>query len=130
MAKFLTELDVRLKDDDQIWVLDSPLIYQSDIFGGFKVEVPAGFETDFANVPRVPIAYMSFGDKAHREAVLHDYLYRSDSVPEVSFETANSVFLEAMKCRGKNWYIRYPMYLGVKFFGESSYHRRKVGDKL
>ena len=130
MAKFLTELDARLKDDDRVWILDSPLAYQSDIFGGFKVEIPAGFETDFASVPRVPIAYTLYGDRAHREAVIHDYLYRIDSVPEVSFETANSVFLEAMKCRGKSWFIRWPMYLGVKFGGYSSYHKKRVEDKL
>ena len=128
MSKFITELDARLKDNDRVWILDSPLIYQSDMLG--KIEVPAGFETDFASVPRVPIAYMFYGDRAHREAVIHDYLYRCDSSPKVAFSTANDVFFEAMKCRGKNWFIRFPMFLGVKFGGYSSYHKKRVGDKL
>jgi hypothetical protein len=130
MSKFLTDLDVRLKDDDKVWVIGSSLVYQSDILGGFKVEVPPGFETDFASVPRVPIAYTLFGDRAHRESVIHDYLYRIDSVPEVSFETANSVFYEAMECRGKSWFVRWAMYLGVKLGGFTSYHKRQVGDRL
>ncbi len=130
MSKFLTELDARLKDDDKIWILDSPLIYQSEILAGFNVEIPAGFETDFASVPRLPFFYTLFGDRAHREAVVHDYLYRSDSIPLVAFSTANSVFLEAMACRGKSWFIRWPMFLGVKFGGHASYHKRKVGDFL
>ena len=128
MAKFLTELDARLLDDDKIWTLDSPLVYQSDIVG--KVEVPKDFQTDFASVPRVPIAYMFFGDRAHREAVIHDYLYRLDAVPNATFDQANDVFLEAMAVRGKSCFVRYAMYWGVCIGGSSSYHQRKVADIL
>ncbi|OIO75491.1 MAG: hypothetical protein AUJ85_03035 [Elusimicrobia bacterium CG1_02_37_114] len=127
MSKFLTELDVRLRDN-KIWVLDSSLAYESNLVG--KIEVPSRFETDFASVPRLPVIYLLWGDRAHREAVLHDYLYRMDSIPLVSFSTANKVFLEAMKIREKNWFVRWPMFLGVKFGGHSSYHKRKVSDSL
>ena len=128
MSKFLTELDVRLKDDDGIWILDSPLVYESGILG--TIEVPAEFETDFASVPRVPIAYTLFGDRAHRESVIHDYLYRTDSVPLATYDQANDVFLEAMECRGKGWFVRKMMYWGVCVGGFTSYHKRFVGDKL
>jgi len=127
MSKFLTELDVRLRDN-KIWVLDSSLAYESNLVG--RIEVPSRFETDFASVPRLPVIYLLWGDRAHREAVLHDYLYRMDSIPLVSFSTANKVFLEAMKIREKNWFVRWPMFLGVKFGGHSSYHKRKVSDSL
>ena len=129
MAKFLTDLIIN-QLTDSVFELVEPLIYQSDILGGFKVSVPRGFQSDGASVPRVPIAYMLYGDRAHHEAVIHDYLYRSDSIPEVAFKTANEAFLEAMECRGKPWYVRRPMYLGVVFFGFSCYHKRKVGDSL
>lgn len=128
MAQFLTELNARLKDDDKIWVLDSPLIYQSDILG--KIEVPAGFETDFSSVPRVPIAYMLFGGKAHRESVIHDFCYRLDSFPVSTYSQANNVFLEAMKVRGKGFFVRHAMYYGVVAGGWTSFHKRKVADKL
>lgn len=129
MAKFLTELlDARLKDDDCIWVLDSPLIYESDIVG--KIVVPAGFETDFASVPRIPIFYFLFGNRAHREAVLHDYLYRINSVPQATYSQANDVFFEAMKLRGKAFYVRYPMWWGVCLGGWTAWHKRNVEDKL
>jgi hypothetical protein len=128
-SKFLTELDARLKDDDKIWILDSPLVYQSALLDTV-INIPMGFETDFASVPRVPIAYWLFGDRAHREAVLHDYLYRIDSVPVVTFGQANDVFLEAMKVRGKGLFVRYAMYWGVVIGGYFSYHKRKVGDSL
>jgi hypothetical protein len=128
MAKFSTELDARLKDDDRVWVIDSILVYESDILG--FVIVPAGFETDFASVPRVPIAYTLFGGRAHREAVIHDFLYRIDSSPCVEKNVADDVFLEAMECRGKSWFVRKMMYWGVRLGGASSYHKKKVGDKL
>ena len=128
MAKFISELDARLKDDDKVWTLDSPLIYLSDLLG--EIVVPAGFETDFASVPRLPIIYTFFGDRAHREAVIHDYLYRSDSVPLATYDEANNVFFEAMECREKNWFVRNLMYAGVCVGGFTSYHKRLVGDKL
>jgi hypothetical protein len=128
MSNFLTELDVKLKDDDCIWVLCSPLVYNSDLLG--QIVVPAGFETDFASVPRVPIIFEMWGNKAHREAVLHDYLYRIDSKPVASYSEANGVFLEAMEVRDKDVYVRYPMFWGVVLGGWTAYHKKKAGDKL
>lgn len=128
MAKFVTELDAKLKNDDTVWVLMSPLIYESDLLG--TIIVPESFETDFASVPRVFIIYTLFGDRAHRESVIHDYLYRIDSVPLASYSQANECFFEAMQCREKPFYIRYPMWWGVMFGGMSSYHKKYVGDKL
>ena len=128
MSRFLTELDPRLKDDDSIWILDAPLIYESDIVG--KIAVPMQFETDFASVPRIPLFYTLFGNRAHREAVIHDYLYRQDSMPAVERKIADAVFLEAMEVRGKSFFVRWPMYFGVRLGGWTAYHKHKVGDIL
>jgi hypothetical protein len=128
MARFLTELDAQLKNDDSVWVIKYPLEYESDILG--KIIVPAGFETDFASVPRVPVVYWLYGNKAHREAVLHDYLYRIDAVPPASYRQANNVFFEAMALRGKPVYVRYPMWWGVVLGGWTAYHKKKVSDRL
>ena len=128
MSQFLTELDVRLKDDDKIWIILSPLIYESDILG--RIEVPPPFETDFASVPRVPVIYLFYGDRAHRESVIHDWLFCIDSIPQATFDQANKVFLEAMIVRGKSELIRNGMYDGVCIGGMPYYHKRYVGDKL
>jgi len=125
MSKFITPLDAPLRDDsDEIYVLRSRLVYMSDIAG--MIIVPAGFQTDLASVPRLPFTYAFFGGRAHREAVLHDYLYRTDSNPNVSFMDANRVFFEAMATRGKPAYISYPMFWGVCAGGLPSYHKREV----
>ena len=128
MPKFLTELEAKLKDNDRVWVITAPLVYESDIVG--PVAVPAGFETDFASVPRVPFIYEMFGDRAHREAVLHDYLYRIDAKTSASYAQANSVFYEAMMLRGKKFVIRHGMYWGVVLGGWTAFHKHYVKDSL
>jgi hypothetical protein len=127
MSKFLTELDARCIDDGA-WLLVSNLRYDSDVAG--MIDVPAGFQTDFASVPRLPIFFTLFGDRAHREAVLHDYGYRVDSVPPMSRSMVDDLFLEAMKERGKGFFVRYAMYWGVRAGGWTAYHKKKVADPL
>ena len=127
MSKFLTDLDVHLKQDcETVWILNTPLIYNSDLVG--QIVVPAYFETDLASVPRIPIIYAMWGARAHNEATIHDYLFRSDSRPSITFGEANNVFLEAMKVRLKPWYIRYPMYWGVVIGSAGCWHKRKVNE--
>ena len=129
MSKFLTILNIRLKSNrDSVWVLNAPLVYDSDLIG--HVEVPKGFNTDLASVPRVPIIFSLWGGRAHYEGVLHDALFRSDFMPGISFCTANKVFLEAMQIRGKPWLIRWPMYAGVCIGSIGCWHRRKLMDEL
>ena len=142
---FQTDLDARLKcSNDAVWIVHSPLKYYSEMLNCLitvptwfethteteKEDEPLWFETDFASVPRVPIVYDIWGNRAHREAVLHDYLYRIDSIPVVSYSQANNIFKEAMISTGKPWRIYFFMWLGVVFGGWTSYHKRRVRDKL
>ncbi len=114
MAKFLNDLIVECINDDK-WRLDESLIYESDIAGTIKI--PAGFETDFASVPRLPFIYMFFGSEAHKAAVVHDYLYRYAVVER---SVADKVFREAMSVSGVGW-KRIPMFYGVRLFGGLCY---------
>ena len=125
MSKFLTELNI-IEIGDKLWELHSNLIYNSDLLGRTLV-VPKGFITDLASVPRIPIVYQAWGGRCHREAVIHDFLFRIDSKPVVSYMMANRVFLEAAEARGKSFFIRYPMFWGVCIGGWFSYHKKRVG---
>ena len=127
MSNFETDLDNRVLSD-RVYRLNSPLIYRSDTLG--LIAVPAGFQTDFASVPRIPLIYEAWGDRAHREAVIHDYLYRKDSIPVVDRSMADSVFKEAMKATGKPWRIWWFMWLGVRAGGWTAYHKLQVGDSI
>lgn len=116
MSRFLSELDCRGLDDGR-WELLSSLVYDSDV-ADQVIAVPSGFITDFASVPRVPVIYTLFGDRAHREAVIHDFLYQTHLTTK---SVADRVFKEAMEVRGKSAFVRWGMYLGVVLGGKSSY---------
>ena len=107
-----------------IYELTDSLIYIRK--NGQRIEVPLRFQTDLASVPRVPIVFMAWGDRAHREAVLHDYVYRYDSVPILFRPEGDELFKEAMISRDQPWYIYHPMYAGVRAGGMCSYHKLSV----
>ena len=137
MSQFITELDCHLKEciGDCVWVLNKSLVYYSSYLKQRKsskpqIVVPEGFETDLASVPRVPIIFSLWGAKAHREAVIHDYLYRIDANPDVKRAVADRVFLEAMGVRQKPKRVKYPMYLGVRIGGWATWHKRLVADEF
>ena len=104
-------------EDDKTWVLLAPLVYQSVILNT-TLEIPAGYTTDLASVPRLPIVYYFWGNLAHHEAIPHDWIYGTHIV---SKKLADLVFLEAMKARNKKRWIYEPMYLAVKYGGAKSY---------
>ena len=119
MSKFITKLVVRWEseDDDEVpqWLLLEDLVYQSDVLGR-DVVVPSGFVTDFASVPRAPIAYFLAGNTGHRAAVVHDYLIKSG---EVKRELADEVFREALSASGVDWWRKESMYLAVSGYTTS-----------
>lgn len=81
------------------WKLLVELAYRSRVHGLFVV--PSGFVTDYASVPRMPIAFWFAGDTAHASAALHDYLVRVYySQVRLSWAQCADVFAEAMKDEG------------------------------
>lgn len=113
-----------------VYKLLEPLVYVD--CNSRSIVIPEGFVTDLASVPRLPIVYMMWGDRAHRPAVLHDYLYRKDSNPKVDKETADQYFKKAMMLTESSarWIIYYPMYLGVKLMGKASYGVLSIKDSF
>lgn len=115
-GRFLTELTVaRLSGGG--WRLTTPLVFES-LKAARTIEVPAGFVTDFASVPRVPFAYWLFGGLADEAAVVHDFLYSTGVVPR---KLADKVFAEACEAKGLAAWRRGAMWLGVRLFGAGRY---------
>jgi hypothetical protein len=117
MSAFLTALELRDADDkdDGQWILAAPLVYQSDV-AGLTFTVPAGFQTDLASVPRLPIVYMLTGDTSSKAAVVHDFLYTSKLVAR---SVADAVLREASAVTLVPAWRRALMYWGVRAFGWS-----------
>jgi hypothetical protein len=121
MSRFLTDLDARLVNPSANegrgeWQLDAPLVYLSDLAG--TLTVPAGFRTDFASVPRVPIAFLLCGDTASRAAALHDWLYTAPH--QVNRSTADKILKEAAIADGVPAWRAWMLWAGVRVGG--SFH--------
>jgi hypothetical protein len=115
VSAFLTELQVKPatgKDDGQ-WELLADLVYQSDV-AAMTFRVPAGFITNFASVPRIPIVYELAGDTASNAATVHDYLYSTHIVPR---SVADAVLREASDVTAVPDWRRQLMWAGVRVFG-------------
>lgn len=94
------------------WRLQTDLAYLSELYG--MIVVDAGFETDFASVPRVPFAFWLAGGTAEASAVIHDYLVRRHyTMCKISWRGAADVFREAMKHEGVPAWRRWLMYQAV-----------------
>lgn len=121
MGHFKTKLQV--ESDGKYWKLLTPLVFESRNFG--LIEVPTGFRTDFASVPRIPIVYSMFGNTSHSSAVIHDWLYSGQA--KVSRKGADEVFIEAMKSRKQSEWRRKPMFWAVRLFAGFAFKKEKKG---
>lgn len=122
-AQFLTTLRVE-EIDETNWRLTAPLHYHSAILGAVIV-VPEGFITDFASVPRLPFLYWFAGDTARKAAVIHDWLYRTNTV-KMDRAQADAIFAEAIESLGywkaRSWF----MWAGVRMGGWASFESRRA----
>lgn len=119
MSKFLTKCVLQADDvDDGKWTVTAPLVYQSDV-AKQTFTVPAGFVTDLASVPRLPVVYLLAGDTSSEAAVVHDYLYSTRCVPR---DVADAVLREASAVTGVPAWRRFMMWAGVRIGGASHYN--------
>ena len=115
MSQFLNELDVKevTRFKERVFILDDVLLYESDLLACI-VEIPAGFSSDGASVPKALWwMYHPFG-RYLRAAVVHDWFCVTQSI---NYKEAALVFREAMKVCGVNKWRRNKMYWAVKLFG-------------
>jgi len=122
MARFLNlvhSTDVGYINSRLVRELGSWLIWTD---GVYREEMPPGFQSDGASVPRLPLIYDAWGDKAHREAFGHDFGYRKDSIllivksEEINLDYPNSPIPECYILAKKSiekidadWFFRQTM---------------------
>lgn len=123
-AQFLSVLDLqklppkrrkwwKVWSEPDTWRLGMPLRYWSKLLDRL-VEVPEGFVTDRASVPRLPLAYLLAGGAADEGAVVHDYLYQTHPVTRAE---ADAVLLEAMEAIFEPIWRRQLIYRAVRCCG-------------
>ena len=118
MIEFLNEPTVRILGPDRFELADEFAVKVAD----FTVVVPAGFVSDLESVPRLPVVYALFKNRAPKSAILHDYLYATREHPR---DVADRIFLDAMEAEGLAWWMRRAMYAGVRIGGAAAYSPRE-----
>lgn len=81
------------------------------------IDVPDGFETDFASVPWGFRNLFPKDGPWTQAAVLHDWLYNTRGVNGRTRKECDGIFLEAMKVLNVAWIKRETMYRAVRSFG-------------
>lgn len=114
--RFLTPLRVEQVAPD-LWMTLSESVYQSAVLGA-RIIIPAGFVTDFASTPRVPVAFLIAGGCGHHAAVVHDFLYVSHVTTRA---IADAVFGEALGVVGVASWRAALMVTAVRVFGQSAW---------
>ena len=157
-GSFLTPLEVEPLSSGRFWEVKSPFIYRV----GFAkspvyVEVPVGFITDFASIPKPfwsitpPFGFYS------KPSCIHDKLYKDgvvqvDGLPDraITQLEADSIFDQAMRISAAydvdvracakgfkrysliilHWITRNIIYQGVRNFGHTTWNKYRANDMV
>ena len=88
------------------------------------VDVPKGFRTNFASVPRIFWNIIPPDGKHGKAAVVHDYLYSTHGLfGRYSRQRCDEIFLEAMEVLGVGAIKRNIMFRAVRWFGKSAWDK-------
>ena len=127
MSSFTRKLIVSLEPNGKKWRLEEDFEYYTDLLGERRTfTVPAGFETDFASIPKflIGLPIFKWRDKFNKAAVIHDHLYHTG---EVDRKTADRIFLEALLVLGIPRWKAYLFYGAVRLFGWTHWKKKPVG---
>jgi len=123
MSKFTEVLIVSPLADGRTWVTRKEFGYDVGEEGsGNSIDVPIGFMTDFASIPRLLWIILPTWGKYGNAAVIHDYCYWDQSR---SREESDRIFREAMEVLEVPAFTISLMYYAVKFFGHWAWEGNK-----
>ncbi|HCM1892608.1 TPA: DUF1353 domain-containing protein [Salmonella enterica subsp. diarizonae serovar 57:c:e,n,x,z15] len=119
MSQFTTPAILEMLDH-YLWRVYEPFAFYLSDDESDVIEVPAGFVTDLATVPRIFWSVMPPDGKYAKAAIIHDYLY--DNALRTKRE-ADLIFLDGMAVLGVPKWKRIVMYLAVRIFGRGNYSK-------
>ncbi len=115
MSRFTEPLVVTPRPDGRTWIVLSDFGYEVGKVGsGDVINVPIGFHTDFASIPRPLWVIFPRWGKYGNAAVIHDWLYWDQ--PR-SREAADDILLKAMGDLKVSPWQKYPIYWAVRLGG-------------
>lgn len=114
---FVSLLKVEALYRPDLWATTAPLLWQEP---DLRVEVPLGFITDLASIPRPLRGVLDVNGRSRRPAVLHDFCYHSH---DLSRAQADDLLRRAIIAEGdRPWQARV-YWLGVRLGGSGSYRK-------
>jgi hypothetical protein len=133
---FTKPLVVRYVGEQQkraIWEIQETFVYFIGSLDSEEyIEVPVGFQTDFATIPKVMWSVFPPTGKYTKAAVIHDYLTANKGritidgkVRLFSKKESDLIFLEAMGVLGVSLPIRKMMYYTVRAFGSREGYEKR-----
>ena len=139
MSKFLTSVDIRdlgYRPPERVtdylfaflrrrrWQVLQDIVYYSSYLER-EITVPERFVCDLSSVPRIPIVFLLFGERAIGPSIVHDWLYFAYEWEKVSRRDSDIVFFEAMGTDGEDYIVttRASMYAGVRAGGFRAWNR-------
>lgn len=118
IVKYIGELDKK----KTVWEIQESFVYYTNL--GDIIEVPVGFVTDFASVPKILWNIFPPTGKYIKAAVIHDYLTSlKGQLPNgkiYSKKEVDAIFLEAMTVLKVSKVTRYIVWRAVSLFGDKS----------
>lgn len=118
---FLNRAVLAVTNNPEEWVVFNPLKYKTPN-AKTVIEVPAGFITDLASIPRILYAVFPVNGLHREAAILHDYLYEKQVFKRAKCDI---IFLGAMKSSGVDFMTRWSFYLGVRIGGWLPWSQRR-----
>ncbi len=109
---------VEASDDGRAWTLLHPITYVTN--DGRRIEVPAGYKTDFASVPRALWWLLPPFGRYLYAAIIHDRLYgqhNSGHWKDYSRAYADRIFAEVMRASSVKVWMRWLLWAGVRAGG-------------
>jgi hypothetical protein len=124
MSRFTSILLVSPLADGKTWVLMREFGYDVGTEGSNdRINVPLGFQTDFASIPRPFWSILPKWGKYGNAAVIHDWLYWSQ---DRARRAADGVLLEGMVVLGVSVVVRSMIYWAVRSFGWLAWLRNQA----
>lgn len=110
--------------DGRRWLVVEPFTYV--MRNGQRFQIPAGFITDFASVPRVFWRLFPPTGTYSPAAVIHDWLYVTNGMTRGE---ADGIFRSVMEELGVGWFTRQAMHLAVRVGGAGAWNEARAAEQ-
>ena len=128
-SSFMTPLELEYLDG-RTWRLTHRFEFMSEVTESV-IDIPDGFLTDFASIPRGLWNVLPPTGLYGKAAVVHDWLYKTRKATThlVDRAEADAVLLESMEVLGVGRFTRLAIYAGVRLGGWAAWNAHRKEDE-